>query len=296
MLVYDADAALAGFVERFVTEGRDGNEPVVAVYVPEKQSLLRDALGPAGNGITFADAREVYTRPEAAVSRYAATLRRLLSDGASSVRVVGELPICETEWEWNTWMLYEALLNRVFDDFPAHVVCTYDERVVPEPVMQASLLTHPRVHDGEWHDSPHFHDPAEMVRALTPEPQPLPHLREVPAGDDAASFREQLAREMRAAAVLADEALAMLLAAGEIYVNALRHGRGAPTLRVGRYDGRFVCELSDRGNGLDDPLAGYVPPRVDAEDGAGLWVARQLTSRVEFLPTLGGGLTTRLWT
>jgi hypothetical protein len=66
-------------------------------------------------------------------------------------------------------------------------------------------------------------------------------------------------------------------------------------VRVGWVDGHFVCELSDRGEGLDDPLAGFVPPRPGAADGAGLWVARQLASRLELLTTQGGGLTTRVW-
>jgi hypothetical protein len=56
-----------------------------------------------------------------------------------------------------------------------------------------------------------------------------------------------------------------------------------------------VCEVSDHGGGLDDPLAGYVPPREGALDGAGLWVARQFASRLKPLASPGGGLTTRLW-
>jgi anti-sigma regulatory factor (Ser/Thr protein kinase) len=63
---------------------------------------------------------------------------------------------------------------------------------------------------------------------------------------------------------------------------------------MGLVDGHFVCEISDDGPGLDDPLAGYVPPRPDQEDGAGLWVARQLSSRLELMSS-ADGLTVRLW-
>jgi len=282
-------------VAPYVNEGLDQGEALVAVYVPDKQSLLRDARGSVPDEITFADANDVSTRPEAAVCGYDATIRRLLRNGAPSVRVIGELPICETPQQWDTWMLYEALLNRVFAHFPVQVVCTADERVVPEAVVHASLQAHPRIHNGGCHDSPHYRDPAEMVRSLTPEPQPLPDLRDVPAGEDSRSFRKRLSGEMAAAGVPADKTEGMLLAAVEVYVNALRHGDGAPTLRIGPVDGRFVCEVSDRGTGLDDPLAGYVPPREGSLDGAGLWVARQFASRLELLPTPGGGLTTRLW-
>jgi len=70
------------------------------------------------------------------------------------------------------------------------------------------------------------------------------------------------------------------------------HGGGVADVRVGRVDGRFVCEIEDRGAGFDDPAAGYLAPRPGV--GAGLWVARQLVWDLEFLrsPT---GFTARLW-
>jgi hypothetical protein len=55
-----------------------------------------------------------------------------------------------------------------------------------------------------------------------------------------------------------------------------------------------VCEITDAGMGLDDPLAGYLPPKSEDGPGAGLWVARQLTRRVDLL-TSPQGLTVRLW-
>jgi hypothetical protein len=55
-----------------------------------------------------------------------------------------------------------------------------------------------------------------------------------------------------------------------------------------------VCEVSDHGPGIEDPLTGYLPPRPGHADGAGVWVARQLTHRLDFLPS-PEGLTVRLW-
>jgi anti-sigma regulatory factor (Ser/Thr protein kinase) len=52
--------------------------------------------------------------------------------------------------------------------------------------------------------------------------------------------------------------------------------------------------VSDHGPGLDDPLAGHLPPGHADVQGAGLWVARQLTSRLDLLSS-DRGLTTRLW-
>jgi anti-sigma regulatory factor (Ser/Thr protein kinase) len=86
--------------------------------------------------------------------------------------------------------------------------------------------------------------------------------------------------------------LDMLLAGTEIATNALTHGGGVAAVRVGRAGGRFVCEIVDRGPGFDDPTAGYIPPRRGV--GTGLWVARQLTWRIEFFHA-GPGFTARIW-
>jgi anti-sigma regulatory factor (Ser/Thr protein kinase) len=131
----------------------------------------------------------------------------------------------------------------------------------------------------EWRASEHFEDPTELVRRLTPEPEPLPDLRSFSAGDDLELFRERLARELIAEKVPEARALDMLLAGTEVAANAVRHGGGIEEVRVGRAEGRFVCEVVDRGNGFDDPMAGYIAPREGA--ARGLWIARQLAWRVE---------------
>lgn len=59
-------------------------------------------------------------------------------------------------------------------------------------------------------------------------------------------------------------------------------------------DGRFVCELLDRGAGFDDPLAGYVAPDAGGVSGAGMWLARQLAARVAVLRS-DQGHAIRLW-
>jgi anti-sigma regulatory factor (Ser/Thr protein kinase) len=86
----------------------------------------------------------------------------------------------------------------------------------------------------------------------------------------------------------------MLVAANEVFENALRHGGGPTALRAGLVEGWFVCEIEDSGPGLDDPLAGYVPPTPGRPGGEGLWIARQLVSRLELIPAQPGVIV-RLW-
>lgn len=50
----------------------------------------------------------------------------------------------------------------------------------------------------------------------------------------------------------------------------------------------------DDGAGLVDQVAQYLPPHPANGRGAGRWVARQMTTRLDMIST-SRGLTTRLW-
>ena len=100
---------------------------------------------------------------------------------------------------------------------------------------------------------------------------------------------------MAAAEVPDARARDMLTAVGEILANALSPWRR----RTGgaRRAGGTALRLrgvKNHGAGIDDPLAGYLPPHQGHAQGAGLWVARQMTDRLEMIST-SHGLTARLW-
>jgi anti-sigma regulatory factor (Ser/Thr protein kinase) len=122
----------------------------------------------------------------------------------------------------------------------------------------------------------------------------LPELEPLRSAPDADTFRDLLAARMTAAGVDGPRKLDMVVAANEVFANGFEHGRGVTLARAGTAGGRFVCEISDAGPGLDDPFAGYLPPEPDGGRGAGLWIARQLTWRVDLI-TSPQGLTVRLW-
>jgi anti-sigma regulatory factor (Ser/Thr protein kinase) len=294
LYAYDEDAALVDHVAPFLAEGLRRREAVVVVVDARKRALLVDALGDLALRVAYIDRDGYYTRPEEALAGYDAHVRRYVRDGAPRVRVFGELPICRTQEESDTWILYEALLNPAFEHHPVTILCGLDAREQPDSVLQGSWETHPRTLDHGWSDNNHYHRPADVVRARTPAPEDVSGLTAVPTDTDARALRVLLLAEMAAAEVPDAGAHGMAMAAGEVLVNAHRYGGGARSLRVGRVGERFVCEISDHGPGLDDPLAGYLPPRPGHAAGAGLWVARQMTRRLEMLSS-ERGLTTRLW-
>jgi hypothetical protein len=153
--------------------------------------------------------------------------------------------------------------------------------------------THPAVVTGDrWNRSAHYEDPDHLLRRVTPAPAPLTGLRPIPFGRGAEELREQLARELTSDKI--GEARSPRPAARRHPVanNAMQDGGGIREVRVKRARRRFVCEIVDRGNGFDEPAAGYLAPREGI--GAGLCVARQLTWQIEFFHPQTG-FTTRIW-
>ena len=291
---YGEDGALVDQVVPFLTQGIAEREAVVIVLDPRKTALVREALGPIAARVASVDRDTYYTRPEDALAGYDARVRRYLQDGAPRVRVFGELPPCRTKTDSDTWILYEALLNPAFAHHPVTIVCGLDGREQPDEVIEGSWRTHPRTLNHDWSDNGHFHDPSDTVRALTPRPDDVSGLKAMPTDEGARALRRRLQSELAAWQMPDDRAHKMLAATGEILANAHRHGGGVRRVRAGRVGEQFVCEISDHGPGLDDPLAGYLPPHPGHGGGAGLWVARQATRRLEMIST-ERGLTTRLW-
>ncbi len=288
---YEGDDEYVARSLGFLKEGLEAGEGCIVAHTRDGIATRRDALGPDAERVSFVDVGSVYTRPARALAAYCGTLVRQLRN-VPSVRAVADLQISPLREEWDEWVGYEALTNLAYSHLPAWVVCTYDVNGLPDAVLDEMGRTHPEVLGDGWQASSHFEDPRELVRRLDPEPEPLPQLHSLAAGDDLEGFRERLARELAAAKVPEPTALDMLVAATEVAANAVRHGGGIAEVRVGSAEGRFVCEVIDRGGGFDDPAAGYLVPRAGV--GKGLWVARQLSWRLESFHS-PRGFTVRLW-
>jgi anti-sigma regulatory factor (Ser/Thr protein kinase) len=289
--VYEAEDEYVTRSAAFLREGLHASEGCIVAHSRDWIAVMRDALGPDAERVTFVDVGSTYTRPARAVAAYYGTfLDRLRT--APSVRAVAEFQFSPVLGDWDEWMAYEAITNLAYAHLPVWVVCTYNANGLPDRVVDGVLSTHAEVLTDRWRESDHFEDPREVVRRVTPEPEALPDLRSFSPGGDVERFREQLARELVAEEMPEARAIDMLVAGSEIAVNAVRHGAGIEEVRVGRARGRFVCEVIDRGSGFDDPVAGYLAPRDGA--GTGLWVARQLTWRLESFHS-PRGFTVRLW-
>jgi anti-sigma regulatory factor (Ser/Thr protein kinase) len=294
IFIYDDDDTMLQKMAPFLESGLERGEAAVVVVARRKWELLADALGPAGKKVSHIDCGAFYTRPEDALAGYDLVMRQLLRDGASAVRAFAELPRCEAEEEWSSWIAYEAIVNRALEHHPFWVMCGYDRRELPEALIEGGLQTHQHVLADGWERNAHYRIPERVVAYHAPPPTPLRELRALPVEDGPRAFRERLSAELSKSGVPEYEAGDIVVAAGEVLANAQLHGGERVSVGVGCLGDQFVCEISDDGPGIDDPLAGYVPPRLGTSDGAGLWVARQLTRRLELVPT-PGRFSVRLW-
>jgi anti-sigma regulatory factor (Ser/Thr protein kinase) len=291
LFVYDTDDTFAAQALRYVVAGLDADEAVRVVVSPHKEAILREALGRDADLVAFADPLAVYTRPEFALAQSDAACSA--NEAGEGTRIYGELPVFDTPQAWDRWMAYEAIVNRAFENRCVTFMCGYDARVVPEAVLRRARQSHRVVLDDAWQVSQDYEEPETLVRSLTTPFEPLPGLRSLPLGDSR-ELHDRLADELSAASLPESRARDLLVAAGEVLCNARRYGSGVQDVRIGRVGEHVVCEVTDGGSGFDDPLAGFLPPRPLAENHAGLWIARQLTARLE-MRSEPDGLTVRLW-
>ena len=286
---YGDDDRMVEKIAPLLLAGLADGARVVVVLDRRKWERMARALGSDADKAVYIERDTFYTRPEAALASYDGVLRRFERDGASAIRVFGELPRCETDAESDLWLTYEALLNRAFDHHPVWVTCGYDTREVPRHLLDGAFDAHPEVLREDWVRSPRYREPEDVVRSRTPTPAPVAgRLHALPLEGGPRGFRLALSAELDAAGVPDIDIRRMLVAAGEVLANAQRYGGGNPRVDVGPAGDRFVCEIADDGPGIDDPLAGFLPPRPGHEGGAGLWVARQLTRQFEVVPSPHG--------
>jgi anti-sigma regulatory factor (Ser/Thr protein kinase) len=275
----------------FLREGLTKGEGGLVLNTRSGLSAIREALGRDAEHVLFVDNSDAFTRRAKALAFYNRAYVEAFGK-YDSVRAISHSQPGPDPHEANEWIGFESVINHSFSHLPAWVLCSYNANTSPDATLENVWRTHPEVITGAgMKSSERFEAPDTLLREIAPRPEAIAGLRSMPFGD-VEHFRENLARELVAEHVPQAKVLEALLAASEIAANAIEHGGGVQDVRVGRVDGRFVCEIVDVGQGFDDPAAGYLAPRPGR--GTGLWVARQLTWEIEFLRS-PEGFTARIW-
>jgi anti-sigma regulatory factor (Ser/Thr protein kinase) len=72
----------------------------------------------------------------------------------------------------------------------------------------------------------------------------------------------------------------LLIVAGELATNAIRHGGGGGRLRLWRHGDALFCQVTDGGPGIADLTVGTTPPDQARAGGRGVWICRQLCAEL----------------
>ena len=277
-LVYSSEDEFLARLVPFLRDGFAAGEPAIVVLTPNKNSLLREALGPDARRVSFTDARTVYRRPARALAEFRRQLDAELSrPGATVVRVIGEIPLGPAGHEHAEWMRYESVVNQAFAGYPALIICLYDTRALPETVVADALHTHPFVATGNQ-----LQPNADYIE--TDESVERPVRRKAEPGDrgdllgrltvgkesDLGELRRAVAGAARAAGLPRAVVDDVTVAVGELVRDAHLHSEGDASVEVARDGARWRCEVID---GASDQTA------RDAR--IGLSIARLISDRVE---------------
>jgi anti-sigma regulatory factor (Ser/Thr protein kinase) len=293
-LLYDSPAQLMDAAVPFLAEGLAADELAVLSCRAEHNAQLVAALGGHEHILTLAH-EDIYLRIAHAVATYRRLVQQQVAAGAPRVRLVGEVRFGNSPDSWTEWTHFEAICNVALGPLPLSSVCAYDTRELPAPMRRGVEQTHPALLTAGGRVTNDRYTPPEAVLRRTPRhtPEPLPatprmlHVATLTHAGQLADIRAQLGLVLsgtpRHERLRAD----FVIATAEVLTNALQHGRPPVDLRLWTTPTRLVCDVTDHGEGFDDPLAGYVPYGDDLAR-AGLWLARQCCDTLDFFTTPRG--------
>ena len=294
-LLWRTDEDFLAATVPFVAEGVRAGQPVLVAMTPERLRLLSSALGPAGDGVTYADMTVLGRNPARIIPAWV----EFTTAADGPVRGIGE-PIypdrdCPSLAESQ---LHEALLNLALgSEIPLWLLCPYHVSTLAEGVVEAAWRSHPRVVEcGQLTDSSTY-QPLEMVDELFTTPLP-PAPRDVPArmfrAGELPALRADVFDYATASGVSPGLAVDLALAVHEIAANSVEHAGGSGTVRLWTADGHVMCEVQDEGM-VNDRLIGRRAAGPDVERGRGVWMANHLCDLVQ-IRSCQQGTTVRLRT
>lgn len=297
-LLYGSEEEFLAATVPFIRDGLERDEPIQIATPDRKAGWLRAALGGDAGRVTWGASSRHYGHPVRALTAMYRTAHQANPTGRR-LRIIGE-PwwTTRTPPEAREWIRYESLVNSALAAANVTLMCTYDTTAIDEDVVTQVARTHPEmVECGQPRPSHVYADPV----AFNTECNSLP-LPELPAPnlwlkfsrtEQLATLRDFVSSHARQIGADSRSVAPFVQAVDEVATNAIEHGGGSGVLQVWTGHQTLLCEVSDAGAGLRDPLAGQLPRPPGQVGGCGLWLARQFSDLLE-LHSDPAGTTVRL--
>ena len=285
--LYRSDEEFVAGVGEFVLAGIDEGAAMLVAEPPARLALLRDAVGPAGDAVTWVDMTAVGRNPARIIPVWH---EFVAAHRGRPIRGVGEPAyVGRTAPELEECRLHEHLLNRAFDQgLPWQLLCPYDERGLPAEVVDGALRTHPAWatagDDGASHD---YRRGGEHDDFTAPLPLPDHAERMAYGAEDVDVVRRVVGDFARSCGVPPGRVDDLVLAAHEIAANSVRYGGGSGVLGLWREPGAAYLQFVDAGY-VADPLVGRRVPSLGQEGGRGVFLVNQLCDLVQLRSSAHG--------
>ena len=290
--LYDDERDYLSCLSEFVQAGLRNAEPVFVAVPGRHAAVLRELLGAESPLLRYGAMTETGRNPArlipelyAFVAEHPGQRVRYIGESAWPGRTDAEL--CEAA-------RHEALLNLAFATTSVSIMCPYDIRALAADVVGRVQRTHPAILQGGRTQLATGYAGHGVVPAECDDPLSAP-----PADAQTLSYetslrqaRDLVASHGAALGMAAERITNLVIAAGEITANTLRHTSAGGRLWVWHTGEEIICQVQDQG-WITDPLAGR--QRHSPEDsGHGLWVVNQMCDLVEIRTSQAAGTIIRL--
>jgi anti-sigma regulatory factor (Ser/Thr protein kinase) len=290
--LYDDERDYLASLSAFVHAGLRSDEPVFVAVPGRLAGLLSERLGAESPLLRYGAMAETGRNP----ARLIPELHAFLDEHPGQrVRYIGEsiwpgrsaAELCEAT-------RHEALLNLAFATAAVSIMCPYDVRGLAGSVVGGVQRTHPAVlRNGQTQPATSYFGrgavPAECEDLL---PEPPADAQVLGYETSLGQVRALASSHAAALGMAADRITNLVIAAGEITANTLRHTSAGGTFWIWHTGEEIICQVRDEG-WIADPLAGR--QRHSPEDsGHGLWVVNQVCDLVEIRTSQAAGTIIRL--
>jgi anti-sigma regulatory factor (Ser/Thr protein kinase) len=281
-------SALCGFIRASRARGE-----AVLVAVPERNAeRVRQGLGDESADVAMVDMAELGRNPARIIPE---VLTFAGKHRGECVCFIGE-PIWpgRTAAEIREATRHEALINLAFRDSPVTFLCPYDRAALARSVIADAASTHPAViRDRQETASATYLGPAEVPpRCNRPLTRPPEQAETLGYRDDLRQVRRFVATRAKGAGLAPPRISDLVIAAGELAGNTLRHTGAGGTVQVWLTSEEIICQVADTGH-ITDPLARYHVRSDELPGRNGLWLVNQVCDLVQ-ARTGRAGTTTRL--